>query len=119
MIPRAGSGWQTVLADLSLILFMVTAAGISESGAEGSAPALAEPVAQWRGGTGAPDLAAWLAAQASDPRQQLTIVAPPAAAEAALALAKRSGRPARVLLDPRFAGPPLATLAYDVEGLDR
>ena len=28
MIARAGSGWQTVLADLSLILFMVTAAAL-------------------------------------------------------------------------------------------
>ena len=116
MIARAGSAWQTVLADLSLILFMVTAAAVSEAQPTGAPPAFSEPVAQWRGEAGAPDLAAWLAAQPKDPRQQLTIVAPPAAAQAALALAAHSGRAARVLLDPRFEGPPLATLAYDSEG---
>jgi hypothetical protein len=116
MIARAGSGWQTVLADLSLILFMVTAATVSEAPPEGAPPAFSEPVAQWRGEAGAPDLAAWLAAQPKDLRQQLTIVAAPAAAQAALDLASSSGRSARVLLDPRFAGPPLATLAYDSEG---
>lgn len=31
MIARAGSGWQTVLADLSLILFMVTAAAVQDA----------------------------------------------------------------------------------------
>jgi hypothetical protein len=119
MIARAGSGWQTVLADLSLILFMISAAAVSEAGEGSAAPAMAEPVAQWRGEAGTPDLAAWLAAQPRDSRQQLTIVAPPDAAAAALELAMRSDRPARVLLDPRFDGPPLATLAYDSEGPDR
>ncbi len=31
VIARAGSGWQTVLADLSLILFMVMAAAVSDA----------------------------------------------------------------------------------------
>ena len=51
-----GSGWQTVLADLSMILFMVTAAGVSQSPPEPppsaaqppQTPALGEPVALWR-----------------------------------------------------------------------
>ena len=31
MIARVGSGWQTVLADLALILFMVTASAVSQA----------------------------------------------------------------------------------------
>ena len=34
MIARLGSGWQTVLADLSLILFMITAAAVSQAPAQ-------------------------------------------------------------------------------------
>lgn len=114
MIARSGTGWQYALADLSLILFMVTAAGVSEA-APSEAPqgslARGEPVAVWQ--AGGPPLAEWLASQPPDPRQQLTIVAPLGAAEAALALAKASARPARVLLDPAVTGAPFATLAYD------
>jgi hypothetical protein len=114
MIARSGTGWQYALADLSLILFMVTAAGVSEAAPDAAphaAPARSEPVAVWQ--TGGPPLAEWLAAQPPDPRQQLTIVAPLGAANAALALAKASKRPARVLLDPAAIGAPFATLAYD------
>lgn len=114
MIARAGSGWQTVLADLSLILFMVTAAALSEPGAAGEAPAMSQPVAQWRAGAGAPGLSAWLAAQAPDHRQQLTIVAPLAAAQLALDLARSVRRPVRIVLDPGAEGPPYAALAYDI-----
>ena len=110
MIARTGTGWQYALADLSLILFMVTAAGVSEA-APSQAPPRSEPVAVWR--AGGPSLAEWLAAQPTDPRQQLTIVAPLSAVEAALVLAKANPRPARVLLDPAATGAPFATLAYD------
>ena len=65
MIARAGSGWQTVLADLSLILFMITAAAASElptapvsKHAVPVLPALGEPVAVWRAGPDAPSLPA-------------------------------------------------------------
>lgn len=113
MIARAGSGWQTVLADLSLILFMVMAAAVSEAPDAAGNPVESEPVAQWRAIEGAPGLREWLAAQPHDPRQQLTIVAPLAAAQQALALARRSDRPARIVLDPRAEGPPIALLAFD------
>ncbi len=121
MIARMGSGWQTVLADLSMILFMVTAAGVSQSPPDPSppatlppqAPALGEPVALWRGGAGAPALSEWLARH-SDPRLRLTIVAPAVQAEAALALARAAGRPARIVLEPGGEGPPLAALTYDL-----
>ncbi|MFM5924014.1 MAG: hypothetical protein ACKOPG_07515 [Novosphingobium sp.] len=116
MIARMGSGWQTVLADLSLILFMVTASAVSQTPAvPGQArpvlPALGEPAAVWRQAAGAPPLASWLAAS-PDPRLRLTIVAAPAEAAAALKLAGAAGRPARVLVEPEASGI-AATLTYD------
>lgn len=101
MIARAGSGWQYVLTDLSLILFMVTASALAYAPdaplqpdgpppPAGSTPQArttpppppraiaaspqAEPVALWRDDPGAPPLAAWLAEQAGDPRLRITIV---------------------------------------------
>ena len=119
MIARAGSGWQTVLADLSLILFMITAAAVDRVPAQPvlpqplTLPALGEPVAVWIAAPGGPDLKTWLAQSAADPRLRLTIIAPAAAASAALALGSASGRPARVLIEPDMTGTPIATLTYD------
>lgn len=98
MIARtAGATWQTILADLSLILFMVTAAALANApdaplGPDPDpvrpaprrvapppppppvTPSLrAEPVGVWRDGPGAPPLAAWLADTGADPRLRLTI----------------------------------------------
>ena len=118
MIARAGSGWQTVLADLSLILFMVTASAASQAPASAppppsaALPALGDPVALWRAGAGSPTLKDWLASAAPDPRLRLTIMAAPADAAAALALAEQAGRPARVLIEPG-AGELIAALTYD------
>ena len=123
MIARLGSGWQTVLADLSLILFMITAAAVAQAPAQPAQlappmlPALGSPVAVWSAAPGGPDLLAWLAQNAGDPRLRLTIVAPPAAALDALALGAASGRPARVLIEPGMQGLPIATLTYDQAGL--
>lgn len=117
MIARAGSGWQTTLADLSLILFMLMAAVVAQAGAAPqAAPALGEPIAVWRAGPDAPALPQWLAAQSADSRQQLTILAPQSSAgsAAALALARAAGRPARIVLEPGASGLPQATLAYDI-----
>lgn len=121
MIARAGSGWQTVLADLSLILFMVTAAAVQDAPAVPPAhsattptapPALADPVAVWRG-VDAAELARWLKTQPADPRQRLTIVAPTDAAALALEMARGAGRPARLVIEPDGQGTPYATLTYD------
>ncbi|WP_428331786.1 hypothetical protein [Novosphingobium sp.] len=99
MIARmASTGWQTILADLSLILFMVTASALanapdgplgpagdplpaSHPRAPGPAPkpapiaALvhAEPIGVWRAAAGAPPLGQWLHDVARDPRLRLTI----------------------------------------------
>ena len=125
MIARAGSGWQTVLADLSLILFMITSAAVSKTAPKPVPPpppvlpVLGSPVAVWSAAPGGPGLAAWLAQNAADQRLRLTIVAPPAAAQAALALGAASGRAARVLIEPGMQGAPIATLTYDQAGLAR
>lgn len=125
MIARPSSSWQTVLADLSLILFMVTVGALSDaplaapqsspppSLPPAALPALGEPVAVWRAGAAGPSLTDWLASQPADPRQRLTLVAAPADGPAALAQAARLPRPARVLIEPGLAGAPYATLTYD------
>jgi hypothetical protein len=117
MIARAGSGWQTVLADLSLILFMVTASALSEAPVTTPSrpadvlPALGEPVALWRQGPDVPALKDWLSAN-PDPRLRLTIMASPVEATTAVALANEAGRPARILIEPGGTGV-IAALTYD------
>lgn len=122
MNVRAGSGWQTVLADLSLILFMVTASAASapprqaaspKSDPEPVLPATQQPVAVWSAGADAPPLEDWLGQTSTDPRLRLTIVAPTNMAAAALALAAKTTRPARILLEPGDQGSILAMLTYD------
>ncbi len=125
MNVRAGSGWQTVLADLSLILFMLTAAALSQatdsSGGIAASP-VSQPTAVYSAGKDAPPLADWLAQQPLDPRQQLTIVAHYAAGGQADALASAiamaraagdSGRSARMVVEPGLPAGISATLAYD------
>ena len=124
MIARAGSGWQYALADLSLILFLVTASAVG-AGREVAEPARpssrSEPLAVWRAEPGAPALADWLASQPRDPRQQLTILAhyAPGGVDQALAVARalaeqagRAGLSPRVVIEPGTA-PMAATLAFD------
>jgi hypothetical protein len=125
MIARAGTGWQYLLADLSLILFMVTAATLAQSKDGASAAPISpqgEPLAFYRAEAGAPPLGQWLRDQSADARQQLTIVAqyePGKQAEAlgrAEALAGEAGEAgarARIVIEPG-AGGTTASLAYDV-----
>ena len=123
-------GWQTLLADLSLILFMVTAAAMATSPhhaariAAPPPPPAAEPLAVWRAG-GAQPLRRWLAAEQPDARQQLTIASyyrsggaahALAIAQALVGEASAMGQVARVIVAPAPAGTAeqtLATLAYD------
>lgn len=133
MIARAGTGWQTLFADLSIILFMVTAAALSRTGGEGAAAGTAgkgvpadpsprsDPVAVYRTMPGAPPLGAWLAAQPADPRQMLTIVSSyrPGGEQAAIASAAQLARSAsdrgmasRIVVEPG-AGDSTAMLAFD------
>lgn len=103
MILRAPTGrWQIVMADLSLLLFIVTMAGLMNA-PEAPAPALqhaqaARPVPQsdvaltvWRGPIGAPGLGIWLEEQMADApgRLAITITYPPGGVAAAIAEASR------------------------------
>ena len=75
--------WQTVLADLSLILFLVVASALDDNPAPVAA-ATRHPgetgetadvsLTMWSPGTTAPPLAEWLAEQAPDESQRLAIV---------------------------------------------
>ena len=127
-------GWQTLLADLSLILFMVTAAamaakpdhpaGAKQAGRPAPNAAVGAPLAMWRAG-GSQTLRQWLAGEQSDVRQQLTITAHYRLGEAAPALlavqelvgqASAMGKSARVIVTPAGTGTGeeiLASLAYD------
>jgi hypothetical protein len=129
MIVRAGTGWQTLMADLSIILFMVTAAALSQAGtgkAQSGHAQLApsqrgEPIAVYRSGKGAPPLAQWLGAQPRDERQMLTIVSTYRPGQQAEALARATalaqdafagGVLTRLVVEPG-PGDATATLAYD------
>jgi len=139
-VRGAAMGWQTMLADLSLILFMVSAAAMADGPVKTPPPAApkpvgalarSEPLAVWRDAPGAPALGVWLAGQQADARQQLTITLryrpadQAAALERAAALAREAGKVAghaRIILEPvERAGAgggveALATLAYDRDG---
>jgi hypothetical protein len=121
--------WQTILADLALILFMMTAAALANApdgpilpkavkpGPAAKTPPLhppapsprGEPVAVWRNGPGAPDLGDWLAQQARDPRLRVSILVRHAVgqeraalgrAEALVAAAGKRGAGARIVIEP-------------------
>lgn len=123
---RAGTGWQTIVADLALILFIATAAaGIPETAPAAVAartPARAPvTLALWREG-GDVRLAEWLAAQQPDARAtlQLTICYRPAARDRAWAAAREleaAARPLaprmRTVLVPAAEDRIEAALAYD------
>ena len=118
-------GWQTVLADLSLILFMVCASALSiappppERAAVQDPP---QPLALYRADPGAPPLGEWLRDQAADPRQRLTIVVSyadggrAAAADEADRLARAAeaaGFVPRMTVEPGAATPATAGLAFE------
>jgi hypothetical protein len=137
MIVRAGTGWQYAIADLSLILFLVTASTLAHAG--GGKPAAlppaahpfpvtaaieSEPVAVWSPGQDAPPLAAWLAQVGDDPRLEVRIVVryasgarEPAIAQA-MDLADEGGAraaKARILVEPGERAGASVALAYSRE----
>lgn len=128
-MTQGGHGWLMTLADLTIILFMVTAADLSradasvkETAKSVAAVATAEPVAIFRPGVQAGSLGAWLAGQPADPRQQLTVLVRHAGDEDAAALARGMallgeasdlGRKARLIVEPGERSEVAAFLAYD------
>lgn len=129
MIGQGSQGWATTLADLSIILFMITAADLANAelagtGLENTSAtiATAEPVAMFRPGAFAPSLRSWLDQQPVDPRQQLTVVVrhTPDTAEASIARglalmtqARTAGRRARLIVEQSDHSDVAAILAYD------
>ncbi len=122
MISGVRGGWQTIIADLSLILFMVTTAAMVNAPETPAAsdmaasskdvvPAHGTPLGVYRAGAGAPPLSQWLAVQAPDDRQRLTVIARYPAGEDGLARASaaalklaaeaaRAGTAARIVMEP-------------------
>lgn len=138
MTTRIGTSWQTILADLAMILFMVTASALSDPAAAPPKPLpqprlaaseRAEPVGVWRDGPGMPTLSQWLAQQGADPRLRATVlVRETGDAAHALDHAQRlvgelgaRGAGARVVVEPAHGANDGATvtLGYDAEALAR
>lgn len=137
--PRGGHGWQLILADLALILFLLTLSTLPASEADTGRrladsdarkaetrpvpkPEIAAAQALFRPVAHGPGLREWLAAQAPDPRATLTVFAAhPAGGEAeawaraeALAReARRSGFAVRTIITPGTGAEVYASLAYD------
>ncbi|KEO88696.1 hypothetical protein EH31_14735 [Erythrobacter longus] len=142
--PKLGASqsWQLVLADLALILFLVTlTALVNKSSDAGKSPVRAEDTpsshiasshiasshiassqALFRSTPRGPTLAQWLAEQPADPRASLTIIAQHHGADKALmwdkakAMAQsveQSGVSVRVIITQGKQSELYASLAYD------
>ena len=134
--------WQTILADLALILFMMTAAALANA-PDGTllprsvkvqpaphpptprppAPsASGEPIGVWRDGPGAPALAEWLAQQGRDPRLRVSILVRHLSGHEQAALARAGtltaaagarATGARIVIEPGNADDASVVLAFD------
>ncbi len=138
---RGGHSWQMILADLALILFLLTLSALPAAEAEAgrglaaravrekiereaSEPEIASAQALYRAVPGGPPLSEWLAAQAPDPRATLTIFAThtpggeAAAWSRAGALAaegRAAGARVRTIIAVGSEADVYASLAYDAE----
>lgn len=136
---RTGNGWQLIIADLALILFLLTLSALpaaeAESGRRLAARAVQEKAARdaalaevapaqalFRPVAGGPSLGTWLAAQTPDARATLTIFASHApgretqawARAAALAAeARATGTRVRTIITAGRQSDLYASLAYD------
>lgn len=130
MQMRTGVGWQYAIADLSLILFLIAASGLTHGkpavaqapSPPPPAPLVADPVAVWRAGAGMPSLGEWLSSQPRDSRQRLTIIARYAGGDASAAsgraadLLKSAGPasgPVRIVIEPAPSDDLSAALTWD------
>ncbi|MCM0000950.1 MAG: hypothetical protein NBV68_16360 [Erythrobacter sp.] len=140
---RVGHGWQLILADLALILFLLTLSALptaeAEAGRHLAARAVQEKTtreslrpkgeiaaahALFRPVAGGPSLGEWLETQTPDPRATLTIFAvhPPgeeaaawARAGALAAEARARGARVRTIITAGKEAEIYASLAYDAE----
>jgi len=133
-IRGLGAGWQTAMADLTLILFLVVAAAYREDvpeepgeDAEQAADiALGQPMAVFRPG-GDADLTRWLAAQHMAAGEVATVIVrhrPGAATQAVkdaarlVAEVERAGEKARLMVEPSAVPETLVVIAHDERGRD-
>ncbi|QNE04168.1 hypothetical protein [Croceicoccus marinus] len=119
-VKAGGAAWAIMLADLALILFIVTASYADGATLPDTAP---DPVPQaiYRPSPGAPPLTDWIAQQPAGGAAslQITLGYDPADADAAMdraaglaAQAASAGLPARIVLIPG-SGETGATLSFD------
>lgn len=127
MIGRTSFAWQTTVADLALILFLVVSAAQADQGDKAARPpasAVLAPVpsaAIFRVSEGT-TLAQWLATQALDERQVATVIVSRSAAGASPVMQQglafldeieASGRSGRLLVERGSADDVTVVLAYD------
>ncbi|MFO6446366.1 hypothetical protein ACLBKU_04410 [Erythrobacter sp. NE805] len=141
---RGGHSWQLILADLALILFLMTLSALPAAEAESGQrladreareqdtrstprPQIAAALALYRAVPGGPRLGTWLAAQQPDPRATLTIFATHtpggeaaafARAEALAAEARAGGTRVRTIITAGEREDLYASLAYDEKVAD-
>lgn len=136
---RGGPSWQLILADLALILFLLTLSALPAAEAETgqkladsdarakdvraiNKPEIAAAQALFRPVSGGPTVAEWLAGQPNDPRATLTVFVHHrpgeeavawAAAKALVGDAQASGVPVRTIITTGAQDDVYASLAYD------
>ncbi|MHA7820938.1 MAG: hypothetical protein ACX930_14925 [Erythrobacter sp.] len=130
MIARGvgvGHGWQLILADLALILFLVTLSALANAPSDERAgamlaPQIAPSQALFRPDHSGPDIEQWLAARPRDPRATLTVFARHteagrdavwAEAQQIAASASGEGFRVRVVVTEGETSDLYASLAYD------
>lgn len=131
LFASRANGWQLILADLALILFLLAVAALSGVATKPRDPAdraetqdsvTAPTQALYRAAPGTPSLADWLSTQPRDPRTSLTIyttyrkgAGDEAVAEAqALAMqAVQAGYQPRMIVEPGETNDVFASLAFD------
>lgn len=124
-------GWLTTLADLSIILFMITAADLSNAQVDRernlkavTSVMTAEPVAIYRPEPGVMPFGDWLANQPADNRQRVTILVRHTGADeqrliaAGMKLtapAQEAGRSPRLIVEKADRADVVAMLTYDAD----
>lgn len=137
--PKGGPGWQMILADLALILFLLALSALPAAEAESGKKPLeargrsedrerpaafeaAPAQALFRPVPGGPSLSGWLASQARDPRTTLTVFVRHRAGDEAAAWTKAqslareaeaSGVAVRMVISAGTEPDIYASLAYD------
>lgn len=128
-MSRFAAGWQLLLADMSLILFLFALSALPE--ADRKAPQeqpdqtsaqMAPAQALFRDEPGGPSLAQWLAARPRDPRATLTVFARHSDDDVADLwnrargfgeIARAEGFKVRIIISPGERSDLYASLAYD------